>query len=88
MKAKDYAKLFNENRSINTLIEISKKFITECLEIAKIRNAKTDSALIAIFEEQNKKWMAFARIVDGVKPDGFEQLVKLQMPEVYEVWKS
>ena len=88
MRAKEYAELFNKNRSIENLIEISGRFVKECIEIAETRKAKSDSALIAILNEQDLKWKAFARLIDGVKPDGFEQLVKLQLPEVHKVWKN
>ncbi len=88
MKAKEYAKLFNENRSVDTLVNISTQFVKECIDLINLRNAKTNSAIVSVFEEQDKKWRAFARLIEGVKPDGFEQIVKLQLPEIHKVWEN
>ena len=87
MKAKEFAQKFNDDPSIETLVDIGNTFLIECAELGKARNCQSDDSMIAIFEEQNRKWKAFARLVDGVKEDGFEQLLKLNAPPAYAAWK-
>lgn len=86
IKAKEYAQRFNDNP--DSLGEIVKGFLIECQELAEKRHASTDPAVFAIFNEQNQKWRAFARMVQGVKADGFEIAIQLEMPEwVYQDWQ-
>lgn len=86
MKAEEYARRFNDNP--DTLGEIVKDFLLECREIMENRQASTDPAIYAIFNEQDQKWRAFTRLVRGVKENGFEIAVRQEMPEwVYLSWQ-
>lgn len=85
-RAKEYAQRFNDNP--DNLGEIAKSFLLECQELVEKRHASTDPAIFAIFNEQNQKWRAFARMVQGVREDGFEIAIKIEMPEwVYQGWQ-
>ncbi|WBX67881.1 hypothetical protein PG910_07020 [Tenacibaculum dicentrarchi] len=65
MKAKEYNSKFSELLKTETveksIYEIFNKMFLEVKEIQKLRNAKTDSALISIFNEMNIKGNAFVR---------------------------
>ena len=65
MKAKGYNKKFTELLKTETveksIYEIFKNMFLEISEIRKNRNAKTDSAIISIFNEMNTKGNAFVR---------------------------
>jgi hypothetical protein len=88
VRAKDYAKQFNRHPVPDTIMEIANCFLRECRELIEVRRAKTDSAAIAILREQDLKWQAFARLSPGVRPDGFSQLIKHEMPLAYAAWKG
>lgn len=81
-KAKDYAKIINDNPTPETLAKVANDFIFECKELVTTRNAQTDSAAVAIFREQDQKWRAVCNRVEGLKPEGFRLLVGMQFPEV------
>jgi len=87
VKAKEFAKMWEDDPTLETAAKIGTIFLRECAELAKVRNAKSDAAMIAIFEEQNRKWKAFARRVDGIREDGFEGILKEETPAVYMAWK-
>jgi hypothetical protein len=82
MKAKEYAKMFKENPSLETLKKIAQGYLDECKELLISRHAQTDSAAIAIFREQDQKWKALCYLVEGLKPEGFRILVCEQWPEI------
>lgn len=72
MKAIDY---YNEYLSTKNqlgyekaLVECFRKIVLEVNEIAKMRSAKTDTAYIAIFKEQNKKAISFIKMVNQTEP--------------------
>lgn len=83
MKAKEYAKMYYESESLETLAKIGTMFLEETKTILISRNCKTPEASASVFKELDQKWMAFAREVDGIKPDGYRSLVKFQWEEVY-----
>jgi len=88
MKAKDYAAQFEANSTLETLTNIGNSFLAECKYISIARKCRSNDAVIAVFNEQDRKWKAFARLIDGIRPDGFQMLVKKTMPEIYSVWKA
>ena len=88
MKAKDYAKQFNESPSVETLSNIAHAFIIECQTIGEVRHVQSESAMLAILNEQDLKWKAFARMIDGVRPDGFEKMIRELMPDIWYTWKA
>lgn len=65
MKAKEYNTKFSELLKTETveksIYEIFKDMFLEVKEIQKTRRAKTDSAVIAIFNEMNLKGNSFVR---------------------------
>lgn len=82
MKAKDYAKQFNDNPTEETLKKIADTFILECAEIIKSRRANSDSAALAVLKEQDRKWIAFSNMVTGIRRDGFREITKEVFPEI------
>lgn len=66
------------------LARIIKMIILETEEIRIARKTRTDSGLIAIFQEQNRKWIAVKKKLDPIlekegmalDPEGFRNIVK------------
>ena len=86
-KAKDYAVEYRANPTEENLRNIVSAFIEEINELRDIRKAGDNAAVLSILDEQDRKWRAFARRIDGVRPDGFAEVVKLVHPGVYAVWR-
>jgi len=86
VKAKEYAEKYKANPTPQTLVEIAKEMVFEIEEIYKIRHGKSDEALIAVFDEQERKWQAFVQLVDdpNVRRDGFKRFCQKHFPEVFE----
>ena len=68
--------------------------IGEIDEMAKTRNIKTNSAMVAIINEQNQKWKAICRHVHEnnalgekniLREDGFIDLLKKTVPETADL---
>lgn len=88
MKAKEYAEHYQGDPGTDALIAIANAFAVEVKSIAEQRHATSDGALIAILDEQDRKWRAFARIVGAeVREDGFEGYIRITMPTVYARWQ-
>jgi hypothetical protein len=87
VKAKDYAKKYEVNRTAKGLADIIAAFVQEGVELQEARKAYSAAAQYAILNEQDQKWRAFARLVGGVKEDGFEMIVRDHAPEHYEGWR-
>lgn len=86
MKAKEYADQYAADPGFETVYQIAQKFIDELKDIILQRKAKVDSAVLAVFKEQDLKWQAFAALTNfSVKPDGFRILVKEVYPKVAEL---
>lgn len=88
MKAKDYAKLYQQNQSIETLSEIMTGFLREVAELIQVRNVKTNGGAVAILDEQENKWKAFCRYCPDVRPELFGEFIRHDNPEAYRVWKA
>ena len=93
MKAKEYAKQFNDSPTIETLCGICRDFLIETANIAKQRNIKESFSMIAVLDEQNRKWKSFAKMLvfkdihgEVVKPDGYKLLIQKRSPELYDFW--
>jgi hypothetical protein len=84
MKAKDYAEKYKIDPSVKTLLEIWLSMYKEIGSITRERNASSNDAINTIYDEQCRKWKAFARLTDDVKEDGFEGAMKEYAPEFYE----
>ena len=82
-KATDYAEMLKKSNTDKTLSKVGSAFLAECAELIDLRNAKSDKAILAIFREQDNKWRALCRFVDGLNPNGFQLLVASLSPEIY-----
>jgi len=81
MKAKDYAHLFNQSPSPETLSRIGIDFDKETSELVKNRKVKTDQAFLSVLREMDLKWQAFAKLTEGaIKPDGYRIIMKALHP--------
>lgn len=92
MKAKEYFERYvNENSDKTIEWKVVKTFrdiFCEAQEIAKIRNAKTDSAYQSIFKELNQKANSFCRMVNeiddfGLKENAFMIFVQAENTEFF-----
>jgi len=95
MKAKDYLnkykKIKAEKGSDYAVVKCFMDMFNEIETIQKNRNAKSNSAVIAIFNEMNKKGNAFIKMInkeiDETKEgkiyyDGFKIFIQTQMPDL------
>lgn len=87
MKAKEYAQLYTQDKTPENLITILHRFINETYDIIERRNAQSDRAAVAVLDEQHHKWVAFSKMVSGVKPEGFALAVCDMMPNVVPFWE-
>ena len=96
MKAKDYAREYQENRgttdddNLVALAKVAHAVIFEMKEILHNRNPKKSSALLSIFKEQENKWRAFIRRIENHNlkdPDMFfRYYMESQHPDIFESW--
>ena len=92
MKAKEYAQQYiNATDRQYEIGKIWNQFVVEIEDVAKMRNALTNSAWSSIFEEQNMKWKAFCREVKKqtgieIKEDGFKNLLLEKEPRLAEAF--
>jgi hypothetical protein len=95
MKAKEYFSKYNEIKvekgSDYALVRCFMDMFNEVQEVAKSRNAKSDSAMFSIFDETNKKGNAFIKMVNKeidetkegvVNYNGFKIFVQTQFKEL------
>ena len=89
-KAKEYAAEFKANPTDEHLVTIVRAFMLEVKEIAEMRHARSNESFISIFDEQDRKWKAFARAVGGniIRLEGFEQSVKAYFPTIHAFWRG
>lgn len=89
-KAKEYANEWLLNPTDRALANIMVSFIREMGEIIESRRCKTTHALIAVTNEQNTKWKAFARRCEdqGVREDGFARYIRKDAPEIFWAWQE
>ena len=97
MKAKEYFRVYKEENQDKSyewrLVNALRKMVLEVEEIAKLRNAQSDNALIAIFNEQNLKAQSFIRMVNDtlqdqkIRGDAFVLFVKEESPDLAKmIW--
>lgn len=91
MKAKEYFRKYaEENQDEEPMYRVVKTLMdmfNEVKEIKVMRKAQSNSAMIAIMNEQNLKANSFIKKVNekdgmGVKNDAFKQFITDQMPEL------
>ena len=80
MKAKEYFNQFlneNQDKTIEwRLVYAFQQMVLEVEKIAKMRNAKADTALVAIFKEIETKSHSFIRMINETEPFKSEGTVK------------
>lgn len=84
LRAKDMAAFYNANPTNTTMAEIVVELLEETSDMAKSRGIKTDSALFALFREQDNKWHACARRCPGVLPSLFQVATRKIFTELAE----
>jgi len=90
-RAKEYAAQYRNEPTDKTLAKIAVAFLAEVAELAKMRHLKKTcghDALIAILNEQDRKWRTFAESFAHVRPNGFELIFKEKAPETYALWRG
>jgi len=95
MKASDYVSGFKTKGStVHALCDVANAMMDEVIAIQKARNARSNEAIFSILNEISLKWKSFVRqaglLDDGtaIRPDGFDNVVKLKLPGVYVYWKN
>jgi len=94
MRAKDYADRFLNNPTNKELASIANDFIYELEKLLKTRKPKLVGGFVSIPTELDKKWRAFAKIVNekegkiDIRPDGFEAIIYIKLPVIYRDWKG
>jgi len=87
--AKDLSAEKQINEALHELITI---FNSDFHDLKKIRNIKTDQALIPLFDELNKKWNTVRSLIYKhykqhiIKPNGFTEILKTSYPLAYTYW--
>ena len=88
-KAKQYADEFiAAGKTVEALAEVLDQMIQETAELMKKRLARTDAGCLAVFNEIDDKFRAFARIVGNVSPDSFAYSIQKMFPDVYRFWTT
>lgn len=89
-KAKEYAKIFNDNPTDKILLEITQSFIRETADLIDRRRCTTYPGILSIFEEQENKWKAFTRRCDSefLKEDGYRNIIREVYPEAHVIWET
>jgi hypothetical protein len=88
MRAKDYARKYRADPTSETLIAIGSDFIQDTGRIIEARRCKTDRAVLAVFSEQNQKWIAFSRLIEGIRPDGYARVIQSEYPDIFPLWQA
>ena len=88
MRAKEYAEEFRDNPSLETMAEIANAFLRETSELTKGRKCQSREAIFAVLDEQDRKWQSLARLIPGIKPEGYLIVLEQVMPTIlYEDYK-
>jgi len=64
------------------------QMVLETGDLLRARKARSNQALVAIWNEIDTKWRRFAEKVDGLNPDAFVLFIKRKFPEANSLWKS
>ncbi|HZW02795.1 MAG TPA: hypothetical protein VFF68_02615 [Anaerolineaceae bacterium] len=84
MKAKDYAKRFEEQgRTIEALAAIVHDFVDEIKTLSETRRVSTDAGMAAVVREILQKYAAFARIT-GLPEDGLKRFLQARLGPLHE----
>ena len=69
-----------------TLKNVCLEILGDVLELARLRRAESNGAMIAILEEANNRWERFAANFPELRKDGFIELQRKRFPEVHSIW--
>ena len=85
MKAKEYYERYKKNPTKEEVESILIDMLIEIKEIAEKRRVQRKSALFAVVKEIEDKWKAFVRLTkdNRIRTDGFRNVLKKLMPEIY-----
>jgi len=101
MKAKELFKIISESEDkIIAFGDAVKGLVLEVQDIIKVRNAKSNDALKSIFNEQELKYKALAKLINNAnfpieddkyifvaKDEGFREYIKAKTPSMYfAIW--
>jgi hypothetical protein len=94
-KAKEYANEFVAGIPYETTDAINNKifsiladFLNEVKEICKMRHSESNSTMLSVIKEQDRKWLSFANRVNKqvglkiIRETGFKDYVELKIPEL------
>lgn len=62
------------------------EMLGDVLELARVRRAESNAAMIAILEEVNNRWERFTADFPELRKDGFIELQRKRFPEVHSIW--
>ena len=95
MKAKEYAaryrELVSEGSDEYPASTIVKQMIREVGLLQEVRSSQSNSAMLTILQEQERKWQSLCRIVgeESLRSDGFREVIRTCFPSyVMQLWES
>lgn len=88
MKARDYAKQYQENPTLDQLAIILTGFLRETAELAEKRHIQSNGAAAAILNEQENKWRTLCRYCPDIPPGLYAGFIEQDDPELYHIWKA
>ncbi|MBI4117291.1 MAG: hypothetical protein HY451_01210 [Parcubacteria group bacterium] len=77
----------SEKEKVAVLTSICLEMLGDIFNLAKARNAKSNSAFVGILEEVNNRWERFASHFEGeLNKDAFIEIHRGRFPEVHSIW--
>lgn len=92
MKAQDYVDLFMQDPTDHGFYKVISGLIRESSDLAKTRNVRTNSGLLAIFKELEQKFHAFLNLLDDkyrfykTFKDAYKLATHKVVPEAKLIW--
>ncbi len=90
-KAKDYARQYirvtKEKGQEQAMAEVLADLIAEIGELAEIRKAEKDPAMVGILNELELKWKAVCRIIPGLNAELFSLVLRELEPQAWLAWQ-
>jgi hypothetical protein len=93
-KAKEYAAEWLDDPTDQRLWDTALAMITdEVKELMAMRRSYSNSTLVSVLQEQERKWLAFANRVNSkldhevIDPAGFKAFALAKLPMLRDVWR-
>lgn len=90
MKAKEYAEAFcrtKEELGIEFAVrDLVRGFCNETAGMIRSRRVGTGFGLFGVLNEMDMKWRALERLAPELRPDGYEELIRVSAPKLYADW--